>query len=341
MPWEAWTCAARVARVLRTTHGLGPDPRGMLGGPQGTRLAMCAGMQSIATHAPRPHFGLAALGSVSLLLLRLAWALLRIRNGGKRGGERAQDALNDVFAYAEAQGWMPRAPAFDLELADYPELHALTGAYPAIRDECLAALALRARMPDMRELGGAYTDTQLNRIRWKALMLKSGGAAIAENCAVCPRTGALLAALPSVFNAFFSVLEPGQRIVPHFGYYKGFVRYHLGVLIPNDNAGGECWLRVHADAGDNARRDKTAIERGQKHYWRNGQAVIFDDTYLHDACNGANEVRVVLFVDVLRKLPPWLAAFNRLALAAAYRFEPALRTMAKTAALKPVSTDSP
>jgi aspartyl/asparaginyl beta-hydroxylase (cupin superfamily) len=275
-----------------------------------------------------------SLATTISLLLRLAGALLRMRGGGKRGGERAQDALNAVFAHAERQGWMPRPPAFDLELAAYPQLRALTAAYPVIRSECIAALALRSQMPDMQQLGGAYTDTRLNRIRWKALMLKSGGIPIAENCSVCPRTGALLAATPSVFNAFFSVLEPGQYIVPHFGYYKGFLRYHLGVVIPGDNADGSCWMRVHVDAADNARRDKRAIERAQKHYWRNGQAVMFDDTYLHDAHNGSNEVRVVLFVDVLRKLPAPLAAFNRVALAAAYRFEPALRSMGRTAVLK-------
>jgi ornithine lipid ester-linked acyl 2-hydroxylase len=278
-----------------------------------------------------------ALAHMPLLLLRLGWALLRMRGAGTRGGDRARDALNAVFVHAEGNGWMRRTPAFDLELADYPELRALSTAYPAIRRECAAVLAFQPQMPSLQQLGGAYTDTPLNRIRWKALMLKSGGVPIAENCALCPETGALLAQIPSAFNAFFSVLEPGQHIAPHLGYYKGFLRYHLGVLIPHDNADGACWMRVQDDPDDHARRDKRSIERAQKYHWRNGRAVMFDDTYLHDAHNGSDEVRVVLFVDVLRKLPPLLAAFNRLALAAAYRFEPALRRMARTAVVRRAS----
>ena len=51
---------------------------------------------------------------------------------------------------------------------------------------------------------------------------------------------------------------------PHWGYYKGFVRYHLGVVIPDDNAERKCWLRVNTDRDDNARREKGLIERGPK-----------------------------------------------------------------------------
>ena len=36
--------------------------------------------------------------------------------------------------------------------------------------------------------------------------------------------------MPGVYTAFFSVLEPHQHLVPHWGYYKGFLRYHLGVF---------------------------------------------------------------------------------------------------------------
>jgi beta-hydroxylase len=101
-------------------------------------------------------------------------------------------------------------------------------------------------------------------------MLKSGRF-IEENCALAPKTAAILRRAPIVSNAFLSILEPHQYITPHFGYYKGFVRYHLGVIIPNDNADNACWLRVNADANDNAQRDKSLIDRGEKYYWHNSR----------------------------------------------------------------------
>jgi beta-hydroxylase len=276
---------------------------------------------------------LAVLAGFAPLLLRVGWALLRLPRSGKRGRERARGAINAVFAHAESSGLVRPLEDFDGDFSDYPELRALDLAYPAIRRECLAVLAQRARLPDVRRLGGVYTDTAMHRIGWKALLLKSCSAAVPHNGALCPETHALLARIPCAYNAFLSVLEPGQHIAAHFGYYKGLLRYHLGVEIPNDNADRRCWIRINFDPHDHARRDRRLIVNGRKRYWHNGRAFMFDDTYLHDACNGSDAVRVVLFVDVVRKLPAPLAWFNALCLWAAYRVEPALRGMARAGAV--------
>jgi aspartyl/asparaginyl beta-hydroxylase (cupin superfamily) len=42
--------------------------------------------------------------------------------------------------------------------------------------------------------------------------------------------------------------------------------------------------------------------------------VLFDDTFLHDAANLTDQVRVVLFLDVARKMPWPLALLNRILL---------------------------
>ncbi|HYD47589.1 MAG TPA: aspartyl/asparaginyl beta-hydroxylase domain-containing protein, partial [Terriglobales bacterium] len=60
------------------------------------------------------------------------------------------------------------------------------------------------------------------------------------------------------------------------------------------------------------------------------QGVVFDDTNLHDAANGSDQVRVVLWLDVVRQLPPGLALYNRALLAAAYR-EPSIRRFRQNA----------
>jgi beta-hydroxylase len=234
-----------------------------------------------------------------------------------------KDAINRVYARSQELGLLERLPAFDETYADYPELRVFEQCYPEIREECEALLLRREQLTDVKALGGDYTAGGIHVIRWKALMFKAGRF-VEQNCALAPRTAEVLRGLPGVYNAFFSIIEPHQYITPHWGYYKGFVRYHLGVVIPENNAHQRCWLRVNADADDNARRDKSLVERGQKHYWQNGRGFIFDDTYLHDAANESDEVRVVLWVDVMRKLPAPLALYNRAILSALY-LEPSIR----------------
>ena len=253
----------------------------------------------------------------------IASALARVPGGGKKGRKRVKKAVNRVYARCEDAGLLPRLPAFDEEYADYPELRSVESGYADIRRECEALLAFRDQLTDMKALGGDYTSGGIHTIRWKAFMLKSGSF-IPENCTHAPRTAEILRALPNVYNAFFSILEPRQYVSPHWGYYKGFVRYHLGVVIPEDNADRRCWLRVNPDPADNVRKDKALIERGPKYYWRNGRGVVFDDTYLHDAANESDQVRVVLWLDVARKLPRMLAAYNRALLSVMY-YEPSIR----------------
>jgi ornithine lipid ester-linked acyl 2-hydroxylase len=253
----------------------------------------------------------------------IASALGRLPRAGKKGRKRVKKAVNRVYARCEDAGLLARLPAFDERYDDYAELRRVEAGYADIRRECEELLRFRDRLTDMKALGGDYTSGGIHTIRWKAFMLKSGSF-LAENCAHAPKTTEILRGLPNVYNAFFSILDPHQYVSPHWGYYKGFVRYHLGVVIPDDNEAQRCWLRVNADPADNAQRDKGLIERGPKYYWRNGRGVMFDDTNLHDAANESDQVRVVLWLDVARKLPRMLAAYNRALLSVMY-YEPSIR----------------
>lgn len=265
--------------------------------------------------------------------LDIARALGRLPGAGRRGRKRVKKALNRVYARCEEEGLLERLPPFVEDYLDtYPELATLEAGYEDVRAECERLLGFREQLTDISALGGDYTAGGIHTIRWKAFVLKSGSF-IAENCAQAPRTAALLRQLPSVYNAFFSILEPRQYVSPHWGYYKGFVRYHLGVVIPGDNRDRTCWLRVNAERSDNARRDKALIERGPRYYWRNGRGVVFDDTNLHDAANESDEVRVVLWLDVARRLPRALALYNRALLSTLY-LEPSIRRFRENAVVR-------
>jgi beta-hydroxylase len=251
----------------------------------------------------------------------------------KKRMSHISNGLAQLLARAEGAGWFPRAPAFIHDYhAEYPGLAELEAGYADVRRECEALLTIRERITDVERLVGKYTSGGIHAIAWKALVLKSHRF-VEENCRLAPRTADLLRGVPGLYTAFFSILEPGQYITPHWGYWKGFLRYHLGVVIPNDNADRSSWLRVNASPEDNAKRDLSLIERGEKYYWHDGKGVMFDDTFLHDAKNESASVRVILWLDLRRNMPMHLSAFNTMALEIFHRV-PAIAAVRKNAIVR-------
>jgi aspartyl/asparaginyl beta-hydroxylase (cupin superfamily) len=255
----------------------------------------------------------------------------------KKRMSRVTDGLGNLFARAESAGLFPRAPAFIRDYhADYPGLAELEAGHPEIRRECEDLLTLRHRMVDVENMAGKYTSGGIHAIAWKAFVFKSHRF-IEPNCELAPRTTALLRGIPGLYTAFFSVLEGRQYITPHWGYWKGFLRYHLAVIIPNDNREQRCWLRVNSDPADNAKHDVGLIDRGERYHWREGEGVMFDDTFLHDARNESDDVRVVLWLDIRRRLPPYLSALNTVLLEIAHR-APSIAAVQKNAVLRPAAS---
>ena len=156
---------------------------------------------------------------------------------------------------------------------------------------------------------GKQTAGGIHAIKWKSFMFKSG-IFVEENCKLCPETTSLIKQIPGVRTAFFSILDPNQYITPHEGYYDGFMRYHLGVIIPNNNKNKECWIRVA-----NAKIPHEELpEKGDKYHWENGKGILFNDNYSHDANNDSDEIRVILWLDVERKLPFLFRIINKIML---------------------------
>jgi beta-hydroxylase len=96
-----------------------------------------------------------------------------------------------------------------------------------------------------------------------------------------PRTTELLGRIERINWSGLSRLRPGSRLAPHRHSNPTSLVYHLGVVIPS---GGACGLIV----GD------------QVHIWREGDAVLFDDNFLHSAWNDSGEDRIVLYASVRR-----------------------------------------
>lgn len=250
---------------------------------------------------------LAAIGG-----LVFVWLRRLDRMDSKQKKRLLKWSIRRIFETLEAWHVIPRSPGFVPDYhRHYPKLKLLEDNHAVVQEECLRLLDIKDRITDISVLGGNYTQDGIHTIQWKSFMFKSGEF-IEENCARCPETAAILRQIPDVYTAFFSILDPKQYVTPHWGYYRGFLRYHLGVVIPANNADGKCWLRVNDDLEDNLSNDTERIENGERYWWKNGEGVVFDDTYLHDAENGSDEIRVVLWLDMLKPMPFWVQWFNRL-----------------------------
>lgn len=224
---------------------------------------------------------------------------------------------NSVFRWLEKIKVIEKTPNIieDYE-QDYPHLSILEENYEDIRKECEQLLKKKEQITDVKSLMGDNTAGGIHVIKWKSFMIKSG-VLVKENCTHCPVTAATIAKIPKVRTAFFSILDPNQYITPHEGYFDGFMRFHLGVIIPNNNAYKECWIRVTNGVSDK----KKMAELGDTYYWSNGKGVLFNDNYTHDASNSSDEIRVILWLDIERKLPLLLSWLNTLMLNIAYSTE--------------------
>ena len=186
-----------------------------------------------------------------------------------------------------------RRPTFFNIEEFYPALDGVTQAYPVIRRELDNLLARSGEMPQYHELDpGERKISSTTPKRWNVFMLQIMGHKPAANRAWCPETCRVLARVPNMIQAFFSILEPGKSVPEHEGPYLGYLRYHLGLRVPRDNP------------------PKLVVNR-QDYVWKEGEGVLFDDSWPHSVINSSSETRAVLIVDVRRPLPPMADGLNR------------------------------
>jgi beta-hydroxylase len=126
-----------------------------------------------------------------------------------------------------------------------------------------------------------------NDDKWRMFFFKAAGVNFGRNKQFAPETFKILDKHKDVISAYISVLGPKKMLMPHEGPWSGILRMHLGVVIPGNK---ECVL----------------VNGGEEYHWEEGKVVLFDDTYEHIAVNQTDEIRAILFLDIMRPLPqPW------------------------------------
>lgn len=174
---------------------------------------------------------------------------------------------------------VPARPFADVR--QFPELAAVTAQWQMIRDE-----ALKLFDEGYIRAAAKHNDIGFNsffRTGWKRFYLKWYGDFLPSAETLCPRTTQLLAGIPSVNAAMFTVLPPGSRLGAHRDPFAGSLRYHLGLVTPNSP-------------------DCNIVVDGESYYWKDGEPVMFDETYIHTAENRTDVTRVILFCDIERPL---------------------------------------
>jgi len=196
-----------------------------------------------------------------------------------RVGDRALKLVNRAIA---RQSKIPVQRFY--RPSDFAWVAPLEANWKAIRAELDALLVHRDALPNFQDIStDQYTLTDDDR--WKTYFFYGYGFRSDANCARCPETTRLIEAIPGMETAMFSILAPRKRIPPHTGPYKGVLRYHLGLVVP-DAPVEQVGIRVGGETAG----------------WSEGASLVFDDSYEHEAWNDTDETRVVLFLDVVRPL---------------------------------------
>jgi beta-hydroxylase len=165
----------------------------------------------------------------------------------------------------------------------FPWTKAIEAEWRAIRTELDRVLTRKDDLPGFHELSADVATISQDR-GWKTFVLCGYGFRSQANINQCPETWRICQNIPGLTTAMFSILEPGKHLPAHRGPYNGVLRLHLGLIVPEPR--DQLGIRVEKDL----------------YRWKEGEAVIFDDAYEHEAWNRTDKTRVVLFVDFIKPL---------------------------------------
>jgi beta-hydroxylase len=211
----------------------------------------------------------------------------RLRPGRQLGDHSTYLAPYNVLMYAGSA--VPNQPVIPLE--QFPELAKLSDNWQTIRDEA-------TRLFDEGFIRAAANNNDWGfysffKSGWKRFYLKWYDDFLPSARSLCPQTVEILNSIPSVHGAMFAMLPPGGKLGAHRDPFAGSLRYHLGLVTPNSD---KCRILVD----------------GVPCVWRDGEAFMFDETFIHSAENKTDVNRIILFCDVERPMKyGFMTAINR------------------------------
>jgi aspartyl/asparaginyl beta-hydroxylase (cupin superfamily) len=119
---------------------------------------------------------------------------------------------------------------------------------------------------------------------WSVFSFFSYGTINYENCSKCPVLSSLLLQIPTIKLAMLSCMDGPTHIRKHCGYFKNILRAHITLHLEHPETEHERFIRVG----------------GEDYHWKEGELVVFDDTYPHEVFSAVPGKRLILFLDVER-----------------------------------------
>ncbi len=168
-------------------------------------------------------------------------------------------------------------PRFFYKSSGFDFLNPLVSNYPVIKAELLHLLK-SYKTNEWFKTFPHYVKSEQQK-SWKVFSFLFFNMKLLSNAELCPKTAALIESIPQILSCDFSNIEAHTQILPHKGYTKMVLRCHLPLIVP---AGELCGLRVGNEI---------------KH-WKEGELLIFDDSFEHEAWNNSDENRIVLMFDI-------------------------------------------
>lgn len=214
--------------------------------------------------------------------------------------ERARDIVRSIYDLQ-----LDTPPVLDLEHY-FPNARLFADNWQAIRAEALAIAQDYERIPRFHDIMREQADISANDGRdWRMFILRAYGVDIPGNRDRCPLVSSLLRQAPDVQSCVLSFLAPGKHIPQHRGPFRGILRFHLILDMPRDPA-GEPAATLEID--------------GVPYKLKDGECLLWDDTFPHEVWNNSDAVRIALLLDVWRRDMPYdLEILSRL-VAATVRF---------------------
>ena len=159
-----------------------------------------------------------------------------------------------------------------------PIVERLEASHAAIKRELVQAWS------GSRERFGNYEHYMVTRDDWKALYVFRKGRLVADTAALVPETYRIVDELAvrtgllcPLLESHFSTLLPGAVIPPHCDLWNFSINLHFAIDIPK-----ECAIRV----------------AGEERTWTEGNCLLFDYSFLHDAYNRSDRPRTCLLLDL-------------------------------------------
>lgn len=168
----------------------------------------------------------------------------------------------------------------------FPTSKLLEENFLEIKEECIQVLK-ETSPEEIDNIGKNFIVPQEKDFfkNWNTFPLRIFSKDYEQNLDKCPILKNILKKDSNITTAFFSIMEPGKFLSSHYGPFKGILRYHLGLQVPPPNS-GLCYILVD----------------GQTYEWKEGEGILFDETYKHFVENSTTFRRIVLFLDVKRPL---------------------------------------